>query len=297
MHTVRNRISSKPTPPRRKPHAGPAPNSGNSGPVLPGQLAPGALPQPPFLLGTVRSVAPSAAFPADLILPPHRGAIITAAAWPAGLIPAPMPAAPPLRAPLVRPFVPGASPQQQPGQDRPRRDPSREAPAHRAPDRPPDRASERDSNRGLDKTARKAERRALVTAELARRAARVAHEAALRQAPPLAQPPGAAPSAPPAAPEPPSAPPALEEPPTILWVGPDDRSPLPRSRAPALPRQGLLDAVAASLGDAGRFLAAMLPGSRKARELRERVARTEARLRAMEAQLAALEALRERVKA
>jgi hypothetical protein len=61
-------------------------------------------------------------------------------------------------------------------------------------------------------------------------------------------------------------------------------------------RQGLLDVVAATLGDAGRMLARLLPGGKRSRELRERVARAEARLRAMEAQLAALEALRERVK-
>jgi hypothetical protein len=85
-------------------------------------------------------------------------------------------------------------------------------------------------------------------------------------------------------------------PPSVKWVAPDDRTPLPRHRAPAVPRQGLLDVVAATLGDAGRMLARLLPGGRRSRELRERMARTEARLRAMEAQLAALEALRERVK-
>jgi hypothetical protein len=83
---------------------------------------------------------------------------------------------------------------------------------------------------------------------------------------------------------------------SMALLAPDDRAPLPRNRAPAPVRQGLLVAVAASLGDAGRFLAGLIR-ARAGRDLRERVARTEARLRAMEAQLAALEAVRARVRA
>ena len=39
--------------------------------------------------------APPPAFPADLIVPPHRGAVITAAAWPAMMVPLGAPVMPP----------------------------------------------------------------------------------------------------------------------------------------------------------------------------------------------------------
>ena len=226
----------------------------------------------PFLLAQ----AATPAFPPDLILPPHRGAVITTAAWPAGMIPPALPATPPLRAPLIVPRGPAPMPQGQPDRDRPGHDSRRQEPPRKAPHRdlPP---------RPGTRTARKAERRALIAAEQARRSAVATPEVAAAPAP-LADIPVAEPLPPPSLPG-------------VPWAVPDDRSPLPRHRAPAVPRQGLLDAVAASLGDAGPFLVRLLPGSRRSRELRERVARTEARLRAMEAQLAALEAVRARVKA
>lgn len=177
--------------------------------------------------GFLLAAPPVAAFPHDLILPPHRGAIISTAAWPAGLVPAPQGAARQgmaarsLQAPTVS--LPPRS--------------------ERAPNPPPDGARQH-VGRGSDAVV-------------------------------------------------PAAPVLVDMP----LLAPDDRAPLPRNRAPAPVRQGLLVAVAASLGDAGRFLAGLIPGSRRARDLRERVARTEARLRAMEAQLAALEAVRARVRA
>ncbi|NMN07024.1 MULTISPECIES: hypothetical protein [unclassified Novosphingobium] len=313
MHTVRNRKGARPG--NATPAKPPVPSTGKPAPraavpekagghtggkalvtaTVQAHVKPASKggAKPPFLLG--QPAAP--AFPADLILPPHRGAIITTAAWPAGMIPAPLPATPPLRAPFIMPRVPATNPQGQPDREAPGRDPRRQDPQRKTPHRdlPP---------RPGTRTARKAQRRAMIEAELARRAvaaARAAAPAAAESAPPpgrqrtspaVARQRATAPASGMAAASAPAAPP-----PSVQWVGPDDRSPLPRHRAPAMPRQGLLDALAASLGDAGRLLASLLPGRKRSRELRERVARAEARLRAMEAQLAALEALRERVKA
>ncbi len=285
MHTVRNRKGARPGQPL--PAKAPAPSASSpsaSPPAAKGVSQPGMRTKAgakgvakadftqPFLLAQ----AATPAFPSDLILPPHRGAVITTAAWPAGMIPPALPATPPLRAPFIAPRGPAPMPQGQPDRDRPGHDSRRQEPPRKAPHRdlPP---------RPGTRTARKAERRALIAAEQARRSAAATPEVAAAPAP-LAAIPVAEPLPPPS-------------PPGVPWAAPDDRSPLPRHRAPAVPRQGLLDAVAASLGDAGRFLVRLLPGSRRSRELRERVARTEARLRAMEAQLAALEAVRARVKA
>lgn len=167
--------------------------------------------------GFLLAAPPVAAFPHDLILPPHRGAIISTAAWPAGLVPAPQGAA---RQGMA------ARSLQAPTVSLPPR-------PERAPNPPPDGARQH-VGRGSD---------------------------------------AAVPAAP---------------------VRSEERSVV---EAPFLVDMALLVAVAASLGDAGRFLAGLIPGSRRARDLRERVARTEARLRAMEAQLAALEAVRARVRA
>lgn len=236
----------------------------------------------PFLLQ--RPMPP--AFPADLILPPRRGAIITTAAWPAGLIPAPLPLSPP-RLPLV---PPAGSPGGLPGE----RTPQRDTPPQRRKAAGPRTA----------KSARKAARRAAAAAEMARRAGqeqadKPEGDATVPMPPETLPPESVSPEPVPprptpsdvcatAAMAPASAPPVS---------APDDRTPLPRGQALAVPQPGLLDAVAASLGDAGRFLARFVPGLRRSRALREQMARTEARLRAMEAQLAALEALRARVAA
>jgi len=321
MYTDRNRVGSRPGHPvSTKPHrdrSGPPDRGAPARPGPPPTVASDTS-LPPFLL----SRPAPAAFPADLILPPHRGAIITTAAWPVGLIPAPLPAMPPYRAPMVMPRLPATSPQGEPGRDTPGRRPSRPVPP-----------------RPGTRTARKAERRAAVAAELARREAAAAAmatgigtatadaadeshviECVVAVAPPVtlavAPEPVASSPCPRVAPEPdaeaaarqterPAERPAEALAPVVAgeavaqvrWSAPDDRTPLPRHRAPVVARQGWLDVVAASVGDAGRFLARMMPGARRSRELKERVARAEARLRAMEAQLAALEALRERVQA
>lgn len=305
MYTDRNRVGSRPGHPvSTKPHRDRSGPPDRGAPARQGPPPPAATSEtllPPFLL----SRPAPAAFPADLILPPHRGAIITTAAWPVGLIPAPLPAMPPYRAPMVMPRLPATSPQGEPGRDTPGRRPARPMPP-----------------RPGTRTARKAERRAAVAAELARREAAAAAmvtstaqaedeipvlACVVAEAPPVtlavAPEPVASPPSPRVAPEPDaeaaatSAEGAGEAVAQVRWSAPDDRTPLPRHRAPVVARQGWLDVVAASVGDAGRFLARMMPGARRSRELKERVAKAEARLRAMEAQLAALEALRERVQA
>jgi hypothetical protein len=231
----------------------------------------------PFLLQ--RPMPP--AFPADLILPPRRGAIITTAAWPAGLIPAPLPLSPP-RLPLV---PPAGRPGGLPGE----RTPHRDAPPQRRKVAGPQTA----------KSARKAARRAAAAAEMARRAGQ--EQADNPEGVATASRPLEALALESVSPEPvplrPTPPDVGATPAIAPASAPDDRTPLPRGQALAVPQPGLLDAVAASLGDAGRFLARFVPGLRRSRALREQMARTEARLRAMEAQLAALEALRARVAA
>jgi hypothetical protein len=97
MHTVRNRKGARsPMPNPSQPQFG-KPQSGKTGTgkatadkaqgKSPAARPPATKPQQPapFLLAS----AGAPAFPADLILPPHRGAIITTAAWPAGMIPRP----------------------------------------------------------------------------------------------------------------------------------------------------------------------------------------------------------------
>ncbi|PTR09795.1 MULTISPECIES: hypothetical protein [unclassified Novosphingobium] len=277
MHTVRNRKgarSGQRVPAKAPVSSAVPPTAGPPAVSPPAAKAASKRAKADFTRPFLLAQAATPAFPSDLILPPRRGAIITTAAWPAGMIPPALPATPPLRAPFIAPRGPATIPQGQPDRDRPGHDSRRQEPPRKAPHRdlPP---------RPGTRTARKAQRRAMITAEHARRSAAATPEVAAACAPPA---------------EMPAAQPLLQpSPPGVHWVAPDDRSPLPRHRAPAVPRPGLLDAMAASLGDAGRFLARLLPGSRRSRELRERVARTEARLRAMEAQLAALEALRARV--
>jgi hypothetical protein len=164
MHKSRNRKVSRP-----------------SLPVPPG-------PKPPFLL------PPGAGqgFPADLIVPPHRGAVITSTTWDV-----PIPAA---REPLRRP---------------------RPAPEEVAP---------------------------------------------------------------------PQAKPVQVEPPSGTFV------PLPAARAPALRRQGFIDIVAFVLRDSGRKLARWSNARRKSQDTKARLVHAEARLRAMEAQLEALQALQGKVR-
>ncbi|KUR74429.1 hypothetical protein [Novosphingobium sp. Fuku2-ISO-50] len=160
-------------------------------------------------------------FPVDLIVPPHRGPVITAAPWPLSALP--LPSAP------------------QPA----------------------------DLQTAGRKAARKAERRA---AALARAEAVVppATEALILVAAPKV------------------------DAPVPETIGPE--APLPASRALVPRRHGFVDAIAFVLRDSGRRLARWSSARRRAEEMKEKLARAEARMRAMEAQLAALQALQERVR-
>jgi hypothetical protein len=76
---------------------------------------------------------------------------------------------------------------------------------------------------------------------------------------------------------------------------PEALAPLPAARAPALRPQGFVDIIAFVLRDSGRRLARW-SRARHRQEVTDKLARAEARMRAMEAQLAALQALRDRVR-
>lgn len=207
MHTTRNRLAQTSRNGRRS--AGPREDQ-------------------PFLL---RQSAPPPGFPADLIVPPHRGAVITAAAWPVVTPPAPVP----------------------PGLSR--------------------------------KAAKKAARRA------------AARERAQHLSPPDA--PLSAvrteTECTPARTQPPEPDRTLQRP-TPVEAGPDQAAPLPAARALVPRRQGFVDVLAFVLRDSGRRLARWSSARRRADDMKDKLAKAEARMRAMEAQLAALQALQERVR-
>ncbi|WP_226017541.1 hypothetical protein [Novosphingobium sp. FKTRR1] len=73
-------------------------------------------------------------------------------------------------------------------------------------------------------------------------------------------------------------------------------TPLPRNMALAPRRKGFVDVIAFALLDSGRRLARWSSLRRRAEEDREKLRKAEARMYAMEAQLAALQALQERVR-
>lgn len=73
-------------------------------------------------------------------------------------------------------------------------------------------------------------------------------------------------------------------------------APLPRNMALAPRRRGFVDTLAFALLDSGRRLARWSSLRRRAEEDREKLRKAEARMHAMEAQLAALQALQERVR-
>jgi hypothetical protein len=77
---------------------------------------------------------------------------------------------------------------------------------------------------------------------------------------------------------------------------PDPVAPLPASRALVPRRQGFIDVLAFALRDSGRRLARWSSTRRRADDLKDKLAKAEARMRAMEAQLAALRAIQERVR-
>ncbi len=231
MHTVRNRQAQK----SRKGGKPPPPRSSRD------DLA--------FMLRQSAPAPPG--FPADQIVPPHRGAVITAASWPTTAIPEPV-----------------------------------DTPEHPRP------AMSR-------KAARKAARRAAAVAR-AQNAAFRASEAQLIIAPPPAEAePQIEAEAEPQTehvpvlcvdvePEP------IVEPVPEIVTAPE--IPLPAARALVARRQGFIDVLAFVLRDSGRRLSRWSSARRRADDLKDKLAKAEARMRAMEAQLSALKALQEHVR-
>jgi hypothetical protein len=256
MHTVRNRkgLSSRAQAARER--------AGRDRAAMRHQPAPPVhdkpMSRPPdeeamFMLRSGAATAPR--FPADLIVPPHRGAVIAPANWP-------QPAAP-------QPSLPLSA-----------------------------------VRRATGKAARKAARRA---------AAQAAAQAATQAAAPVSTIPlhqiiaasDAGLVEPARAPARPlsslSALPDHEPIPVPAPIAPVAVSPaLPNAGAPsralAVRRQGFIDILAFALRDSGRRLARWSSARRRADDIKDKLARAEARMRAMEAQLAALRALQERVR-
>ncbi len=105
-----------------------------------------------------------------------------------------------------------------------------------------------------------------------------------------------APAPPPAAEIPQSVSPIVTAPaPAVAPAAAPETASLPQSRALVVRRQGFIDILAFALRDSGRRLARWSSARRKAEEMKDKLARAEARMRAMEAQLAALRAIQERV--
>lgn len=201
----------------------------------------------------LRQGAPPQSFPTDLIVPPHRGAVITAAPWPVAKLP--MPPAP------TRPTLshPGLS-------RKAAKKAARQAAAReRAQARPAEPPSPPDSA-------------ILATVRI---------EPAC--APALALPPEPEPE-----PEPEPGLHAHRSAPAEAVS--DHAMPLPTARALVPRRQGFVDVLAFMLRNSGRRLARWSSAKRRSDEMKEKLAKAEARMRAMEAQLAALQALQERVR-
>ena len=247
MHTSRNRLARKPRHDSRRGHLDAKP------PVKPSPREEVA-----FMLR--EGAAPG--FPADLIVPPHRGAVITEAAWPKGA-----------------PAAPGAA---------------------RTKAAPPPGMSR--------KAAKKAARRAaaIERAQAARSQAVVPLQIFAADGPASAEPPSLpdGPSLPHVRAEPECAPaltlspePEAQEPRTAPDHGPlPCEAPLPAARALVPRRQGFVDILAFMLRDSGRRLSRWSSAKRRADEMKTKLAKAEARMRAMEAQLAALQALQARVR-
>lgn len=88
---------------------------------------------------------------------------------------------------------------------------------------------------------------------------------------------------------------ATADAPVVAPAAAPEAASLPQSRALVVRRQGFIDILAFALRDSGRRLARWSSARRKAEEMKDKLARAEARVRAMEAQLAALRAIQERV--
>ena len=179
----------------------------------------------PFML---RQRMPAPSFPADLIVPPHRGAVITQSAL---------------------------------------------------PDTP---------ERRLGRKAAKREARKAAAIARARQAAPAPESLVLAEpAPPVELAPAPAPAAAVATPAAADPAPIVEESPAV---------PLPAGRALVARRQGFVDILAHALRNSGLRLARWSSAKRRADEMKEKLAKAEARMRAMEAQLAALQAIQQRVR-
>ena len=233
MHTVRNRLAQSP---RRGRKQAPPPTTRDD-------VA--------FLL---RDAAPPRNFPADLVVPPHRGAVITASPWPLPAVPAP-----------IEPAAGSA--------------------------RPP-------HAQQSQKAARKAARRAAAQARAHQHdAARCAGQIIPPSYPDNAEtiPVRDAPECHQALSLPPD-PAARVDRPAPAEVAHHPDVPLPSARALVPRRQGFIDVLAFALRDSGRRLARWSSARRRADDMKDKLARAEARMRALEAQLAALQAIRQRVR-
>jgi hypothetical protein len=222
MHTVRNRQAQK----SRKGGKPPPPRTSREDPAF--MLRQGAA-NPP-------------GFPADQIIPPHRGAVITAASWPVNAVPEPAQAPQPPR----------------PGMSR--------------------------------KAAKRAERRAAAVARAQNAAFRASEDLLITDEPveTIVQAGSAAVAVVPVEPEP-----AADQ---LIEVSRDPEVPLPAARALVARRQGFIDVLAFALRDSGRRLSRWSSARRRADDLKDKLAKAEARMRAMEAQLSALKALQEHVR-
>ena len=257
----------------------------------------GAKPPPPrsardeltFMLR--QGAPPPQSFPADLIVPPHRGAVITAASWPAGNVPAPV-TAPASSQPAISRKAAKKAARRAAARERAQLSASQALPASQALS-----------------TSQAAEELLIVEAP----APSPVEPLATSLPPPTTSPPDssilphvrtepeciAALALPPerdlqvhrsAAVEP-----AGEEP-VLVDILPDQAAPLPMARALVPRRQGFIDVLAFVLRDSGRRLARWSSARRRADEVKDKLVKAEARLRAMEAQLAALQALQARVR-
>lgn len=222
--------------------------------------------------------APPPAFPADLIVPPRRGAVIAPAAL------AEEDAA---DAPLSAPAAPAPAPCRKPALINGRK---------------PSKAERRAARQAAARERMEAARR---DAAMAAAAAPERHESAEvsepGRVPVLPEAPGDADvMAASKAPAPPAVAAEIEDSPAPASAGPfglaDHPAPLPPSRALAVRRQGLVDVIAHALRDSGVRLARWSARRRREQDTRLQLARAQARLRALEAQLEAIEALRERVR-
>ncbi len=227
MHTVRNRLAQNP----------------RSGGHPPSQRT--SREDAAFML---RNDTPPQTFPSDLIVPPHRGSMITAAAWP-------------------------------------------EVPADEAARVARPKPAARPVGR---KAARKAERRAAAQAR-AQQASKAAvtpeTSVALTVAPvePVAE--TLVPLTLSPAPEA-----RLNTLAAVEVLPPSPTAPLPTGRALVARRQGFVDILAFVLRDSGRRLSRWSSAKRRADEMKEKLARAENRMRAMEAQLVALQEIQQRVR-